>query len=67
MKTFIPVSRGWIMKATFSYFPGMFENSAPDVKTSCKLNIIEKKIVVFNKILLIDATDRNKISSDHHR
>ena len=51
------------MKATFSYFPGMFENSAPDVKTSCKLNIIEKKIVVFNKILLIDATD----SSDHHR
>ena len=28
MKTFIPVSR-ILMKITFSYFPGMFENPAP--------------------------------------
>ena len=26
LKTFLPVS---IMKTTFSYFPGMFENKAP--------------------------------------
>ena len=31
------------MKTTFSYFPGMFENPVPVVKTSCKLNIIFKK------------------------
>ena len=31
------------MKTTFSYFPGMFENPIPAVKTSCKLNFIFKE------------------------
>jgi len=32
------------MKTTFSYFPRMFENPAPAVKTSCERNINFKKI-----------------------
>ena len=34
-----------IIKMTFSYFPGIFKNHAPAVKTSCKGNkIIQNKI-----------------------
>ena len=46
-----------IIKTTFSYFPGMFVNSAPAVKTSCKLNIIKKKSIIkwnINFIRIID-------------
>ena len=32
------------MKTTFSYFPGMFGNPAPAVKTSCKLNVVLKTL-----------------------
>ena len=116
LKTFIPVLRILIIKTTFSYFPGIFENPAPVVKTSYKRNInlkkqyqkyfeisnknecVEKKSmiigcniwmiclelnwffynpsrilqlssvwVVFNNFLLLDTTDRNKISSNHNR
>ena len=33
-----------IMKTTFQFFSGIFENPAPAAKTSCKLNIIFKKL-----------------------
>ena len=88
-----------IIKTTFSYFPGIFKNLAPVLKTSCNRNInLKKKLnqyyylilifynpsqisqlsefiwvlrssvwVIFNNFLLIDATDRFKISSNHHR
>ena len=45
MKTFIPeISRGFDeTKTTFSYFPGLFENPAPAVKTSFQQNINYKQ------------------------
>ena len=33
------------MKTKFSYFPGMLENPAAVVKTSCKQNIQKKNIL----------------------
>ena len=38
------------MKTTFSYFTGMFENLAPAVNTSCKLNIVLQKTQIKNII-----------------
>jgi len=40
------------MKTTFSYFPGMFGNPAPAVKTSCKLNIIFFKSKIFLIVII---------------
>ena len=34
---------GFDIEDAFSYFPGMFENPEPAVKTSCKRNINIKK------------------------
>ena len=42
-----------IIKTTFSYFPGMFENPAPAIKTSCKQNI-NFKIVLGLKSYKLD-------------
>ena len=35
------------MKTTFSYFPGMFENPAPAVKTSFERNVDQKSYEIF--------------------
>ena len=43
LKFFFLFRRFLIMKTTFSYFPRMFENPAPAVKTNCKLKVIWKK------------------------
>ena len=42
-----------IMKTTFSYFPGMFENPEPTVKTSWKLNITYLKNQKYHEIITI--------------
>ena len=65
------------MKKTFSYFPGMFENPAPakyyflknQKKILWNMNYISmrRKIIDDYYFLLIDATDRSKISSDQKR
>ena len=46
LKFFFLFRRFLIMKTTFSYFPRMFENPAPAVKTNCKLKVIWKKNIM---------------------
>ena len=51
LEKFIPVSR--IFDNEFLYFPGIFENPAPGVKTSCQRNINFKKYLKYYKISTI--------------
>jgi len=65
------------MKTTFSSLHGMFENPVPKKYYLKKINpgrmlqysefvwtLRSSARVVFNNILLIDTTDRSKVSSD---
>ena len=60
--SFLKFGRFLIMKTIFSYFPGMFENPAPAVKTGCKRNINLKKYKIKNivKYQHTNASKKNR-------